>query len=210
MNPIKSIAAFVNTLRAIVNERPRDRELLNGKVILYKNSVVNIHPTGTVQIDDGVFQFNKPWTKNDPFASLLEIDEEASLRVKNTFFIYSGARVYVNKGSSLTLGSGYINNNLNLTCFNRIEIGHNVAISVNVSIRDSDNHTLVPSENVMTQPIKIGNNVWIGMNSTILKGVEIGDGAVIAAGAVVNKSIPARCLAGGVPARVIKENIDWY
>jgi acetyltransferase-like isoleucine patch superfamily enzyme len=61
----------------------------------------------------------------------------------------------------------------------------------------------------MTQPIHIGNHVWIGMNVTILKGVQIGDGAIIAAGAVVTRNIPARCLAGGVPARVLKENITW-
>jgi acetyltransferase-like isoleucine patch superfamily enzyme len=210
MNLIQSIRSLVSAFRTLVTQQPGNRELLNGKVILYKNTVASLHPAGTLQVDEGIFEFNKPWTEPDPFPSLLSVAEGATLLVKNTFFIYSGARVYVNKGATLILGSGYINNNLNLTCFDRIEIGHNVAISVNVSLRDSDNHTLMPAEKPMTQPIKIGNNVWIGMNVTILKGVEIGDGAVIAAGAVVNKRVPPRCLAGGVPARIIKENIDWY
>lgn len=60
-----------------------------------------------------------------------------------------------------------------------------------------------------TRPIVIGNKVWIGTNVTVLKGVKIGDGCVIAAGSLVTKDIPANCLAGGVPAKVIKENVKW-
>lgn len=54
-------------------------------------------------------------------------------------------------------------------------------------------------------PVTIGNDVWIGGNVTILPGVNIGDKAVIAAGAVVTKDVPANTVAGGVPAKVIKE-----
>lgn len=76
-------------------------------------------------------------------------------------------------------------------------------------IRDSDNHTIHYDGFEKSKPIIIGNHVWIGMRATILKGVTIGDGAIIAAGAVVTKDVPARCLVAGVPARVIKENIEW-
>lgn len=53
-------------------------------------------------------------------------------------------------------------------------------------------------------PIEMGNDVWIGANAVILDGVNIGDGAIIAAGAVVNKDIPAYAVVGGVPAKTIK------
>jgi acetyltransferase-like isoleucine patch superfamily enzyme len=51
--------------------------------------------------------------------------------------------------------------------------------------------------------------VWIGMNSIILKGTRIGNGAVIAAGAVVTRDVPEKCLVGGVPARIIRKIVEW-
>ena len=109
----------------------------------------------------------------------------------------------------LNLGSGYINYNLKIRCNSEISIGENVAFSENLIIWDSDAHEILGNENGKTQPVKIGDHVWIGTNVTILKGVTIGDGAVIAAGSVVSRNIPARSLAGGVPAKVIKENVEW-
>ena len=76
-------------------------------------------------------------------------------------------------------------------------------------IRDSDNHTIVRDGYTPTAPIKIGNHVWIGVNCTILKGVTIGDGAIIAAGSVVTKDVPAHSLVGGVPAKVIRTDVEW-
>ena len=53
--------------------------------------------------------------------------------------------------------------------------------------------------------VKLGKNVWVGAHATILPGVTVGDNAVIAAGAVVTKDVPAGCVVAGVPARVIKQ-----
>lgn len=92
-----------------------------------------------------------------------------------------------------------------------IKIGNNVAIGPYVRIRDSDSHDFeYPGYNKPnTAPIIIEDHVWIALGVTILKGVTIGEGAVIAAGSVVNKSIPPHCLAGGNPAKVLRENVDW-
>lgn len=87
-----------------------------------------------------------------------------------------------------------------------IEIGNNVLIGQQVVIA-TINHDLIPQKraNMFPAPVKIGNDVWIGAHATILSGVTIGDGAVIAAGAVVTKDVPQNVVVAGVPAKIIKQ-----
>ena len=74
------------------------------------------------------------------------------------------------------------------------------------------NHPLSPSKRRQhigqAKPVNIGRDVWIGANCTILPGVTIGNNVVIAAGAVVTKNVPDNCVAGGVPAKIIREIND--
>lgn len=126
------------------------------------------------------------------------------------FVFYAGCRLTVSENAKLTLGhSSYVNNESVIECFAEIKIGDDCAIAERVVIRDSDNHIIKRDGYKKSAPIIIGNHVWIGMNSVILKGVTIGDGAIIAAGSVVSKDVPPHTLVGGVPAKVIKENVEW-
>ncbi len=90
-----------------------------------------------------------------------------------------------------------------------IEIGDDCMIAELVSIRDHD-HAFASTSGVYREqgfvcaPVRIGRNVWLGGKVTICKGVTIGENSVIGANAVVTKDIPANCIAGGVPARIIK------
>jgi acetyltransferase-like isoleucine patch superfamily enzyme len=102
----------------------------------------------------------------------------------------------------------------------RINIGNDVMISWGCTICDHDSHSLRYSErkndvvnfkngvknwdNVKTAPVVIHDKVWIGFNCSILKGVTVGEGAVVAAGSNVVKSVPPWALVGGNPARVIR------
>ena len=128
------------------------------------------------------------------------------------FTMYEGASIVVLEGGRLTLGrSSYMNSSL-IQCATSISIGDNCAIAVDVLIQDTDFHAILDKdgkEKVYSKPITIGNHVWICTKAIILKGVTIGDGAIIAAGAVVTKDVPAYSLVGGNPARVIKENVRW-
>lgn len=87
-----------------------------------------------------------------------------------------------------------------------IEIGNGVLIGHNTTIATL-NHDFNPAkrQNLIPNPVKIGDNVWIGADCTILPGVTIGDGAIVGAGSVVTKDIPSNTIAVGNPARVIKE-----
>ncbi len=79
-------------------------------------------------------------------------------------------------------------------------IGHNVVLAtLNHEVAPEKRGTMHPA------PIVIGKNVWIGSNATLLPGVSIGDGAIIAAGAVVTMDVPVNTVVGGVPAKLIKE-----
>ena len=81
------------------------------------------------------------------------------------------------------------------------DFGKNIEIvfaTLNHGLAPEDRHTTYPA------PVILGRNVWVGSNSTILQGVTIGDNAVVAAGAVVTKDVPANAIVGGVPAKVIK------
>lgn len=109
------------------------------------------------------------------------------------------------RGARLTIGGGdgYASRNVSIECRERISIGAGVAISSDVMIRDTDSHQLLGMTHVMTQPVVIGDRVWIGAKASILKGVTIGNGAV------VTHDVPPNCLVAGAPARVLRTGIDW-
>jgi acetyltransferase-like isoleucine patch superfamily enzyme len=141
--------------------------------------------------------------------SQLKIAASGKLEINGNFRIYSGFFIDICEGATLSLGSGYINNNVRIVAFDKITMGSDVAISENVTIWDSDSHSISGASGPVTSPVCIGDGVWIGMNVTILRGVRIGDGAVVAANSLVREDVPPRTLVGGVPARVIRENVSW-
>lgn len=99
-------------------------------------------------------------------------------------------------GGKLEIGDTcFFNHNCSITCMKNIKIGSNCKFGNNLVIVDHDHNFKYKSkEEYVSEAIQIGNNVWIGANVTILKGVFIGDNCVIAAGTVVQKSIPANTI----------------
>ena len=124
--------------------------------------------------------------------------------VDETFALFPP--IYSDFGKNITLGREvFINacchfqDHGGVTIGDRCQIGHNVVFA-------TLNHGLAPEDRQTTYPapIVLGRNVWVGSNATILSGVTIGDNAVVAAGAVVTKDVPADTIVGGVPARPIR------
>lgn len=114
--------------------------------------------------------------------------------------------------AAILIGDGVGLNGTSITARSRtIRIGDHTMFAPNVIVVDSDYHATWPPEGRATSPafdqdadVTIGRNVWIGMRSILLKGTNIGDGSIVAAGSVVTGEIPSNVLAGGVPARVIR------
>ena len=188
--------------------RKRRTRLLKGKV--------DIHPSA-ILLDSAYFDY-----RTEEESKRIFIDEESMIGCNFIFesdsgVIKIGKRTFINAGT-------------NIIYINEIEIGDDVTIGWNIYIYDHDSHSLdyrfrkddierqredfyanrnfifsKDWSNVKSAPVKICNKVWIGFNAIILKGVTIGEGAIVAAGAVVTKDVPAWTVVAGNPATIVKK-----
>ena len=126
---------------------------------------------------------------------------------------FHACSLIIGKEGELLIGKNVGMSATAIVCHDKIVIGDDVNIGGNVAIYDTDFHSLNPNDRLnreedikltKTKPIKIGNNVFIGAHSTILKGVTIGDNVVIGACSLVSKDIPSNEIWGGNPAKFIK------
>jgi acetyltransferase-like isoleucine patch superfamily enzyme len=137
---------------------------------------------------------------------------------------YAGVSFALGEKGTCKIGDFTLLNGALIMADERIEIGRHVLVSWNVGIADSDFHPIdaaqrridtmalapfykdrPPRPPLKTAPVIIEDNVWIGMNAVILKGVAIGENSVVAAGAVVSKSVPANVVVAGNPAVIVKQ-----
>lgn len=131
-------------------------------------------------------------------------------KIEKDCIIRSPIQIIPRITSQISIGNSFISSNCRFSIpqGSFLEIGNEVLIGPNVSFEAVDHNLLYvkgKSRGANTKGIVIKDGVWIGCNVIILKGVEIGEGAVVAAGSVVCKSIPEYTLFGGVPAKFIKK-----
>jgi len=169
-----------------------------GKVKISSTAAFDISGALRLGTRAGIGRFYPSWAEFHP---------GSKITVSGEFSFMSGYRLRVGEGAELRLGSGYLNHGGDILCRAQVVIGDNCIFGPQVAIRDDDAHEIIGSARMA--PIIIGDNVWVGTRAIILKGVTIGDGAIVAAGAVVTKDVPPRAIVGGNPARVIRENASW-
>lgn len=126
---------------------------------------------------------------------------------------FHACSIIIGKEGNLIIGKNVGMSSTAIVCHHNIEIGDNVNIGGNVAIYDTDFHSLASDKRIDKKtdrletkkaPIKISNNVFIGAHSTILKGVCIGENAIIGACSLVSKNVPKNEIWGGNPAKFIR------
>lgn len=145
--------------------------------------------------------------------SLIQISNGGKIILKGTVGLSQGVILIANH-ATLTLGNHFrCNYSTTIDCSNEdITFGDEVVCGWNVTIKNSDGHTIIKNgtEGKMSASIQIGNHVWLCAHSCVLKGVSIGDNCVVAYGSLLTKATNERgVLYGGVPARLIQRNINW-
>ncbi len=185
--------------------------LKHKQIIIYPKTELLIGKNVTMSLGNGhlVCNFSHFGKRFRRMYSILSMGDHSKFILESdNFTMCEGSCINLREGALLRLGGkGYINERTIIDCANRIEIGYGTIISSDVRISDTDVHTIEGKEN--TSPIVIGKHVWIGNAAQVLKGVHIGDNAVVAAGSVVVSDVPANTLVAGVPAIIKKTNINW-
>lgn len=196
----------------------------SSSIRVLNKSVISVAPSGKIVMGErSFFEINRQDYLRTGEKATLFIAENAALRISGSFTMHGSSKLMIHKGGIVETGNHtYLNGGI-IECSSHISIGDECAIADGVRIMDNSWHNYcateegVESDTSVTdkmsgecaRPVKIGNHVWIATNAVILPGVTIGDGAVVAAGAVVTKSVPERCMVAGVPAKVIRNDVMW-
>ena len=159
--------------------------------------------------------------------TFLAINPNSKVYIGKDFVLNSGkgygietgaSNIYVENNAELYIGENVGMSSVVIGCQEKIIIGNNVNVGGGGILMDTNFHSLDPYlradrqndyKGIKTAPINIGNNVFIGARSIISKGVSIGENTIVATGSVVIKSLPANCIAGGNPCKVIKQIETW-
>jgi acetyltransferase-like isoleucine patch superfamily enzyme len=159
---------------------------------IFGRPIIQKHRGSRIQLNDGLSL--RSWPRSNPLAPYHPV--VLSTRKAD-------AVIQVGKDCGFT-GS-------TIVAANRVQIGNRVQVGGNAHIVDFDFHPLTPERRAEDfnagahAPIIIRDDVFVGMDSLVLKGVELGEGCVIGAGSVVSQDVPPRTVAAGNPARVVRE-----
>lgn len=160
--------------------------------------ITRIYLRRATQVRGIVFTQGKPIIDNQGYLEIGHL-----VRIWSTVF---RSRIAVQRGARLVIGNNCRLNGTTIAATQEIIIGNNCRLAPFSHIMDGDyhdvNNRLLSGESA---PVILEDDVWIGTRSTVLKGVTVHQGAVVASGAVVTKDVPAYTMVGGIPAKVIKK-----
>lgn len=148
----------------------------------------------------------------DEGKAVARIQEGAVFEIKGSCNFFNGVKINLFPGAKFAIGDGsYIAFNSSIFVEEQVEIGRNCAISWDVEIIDTDFHRVAMADKgIRRSGIVIGDHVWIGAGTRIMKGVRLGNNVLVAANSVVTKSFPDNSIIGGNPAAIIGRKKENY
>lgn len=200
-------AALRHRLLPRLRRTPQRPIWVGSRTVLEGAERITVSEGGALRIGLGAFGLS---SEHD--TSVVRVREGASLHCEGIVSLQRGVRVVVD-GGRLTLGHGTNVNGTGtkLLCAQEITIGRDCTFSWDVQVLDNDFHAITVDgvEQPSAAPVRIGDRVWVGTRAVVLKGVTVGDGAVVAAGAVVTRDVPPGAVVAGVPAKVVGRADSW-
>lgn len=178
-------------LAVVFKKKKTGRVIINGKLVIEKRGARP--PVGDV---------------------VIEVYDGATLVIHGTVILGGGVHLLVGKGATLTIGSQVegrtsISYGTEIIANENVKIGSGCMLSWDVLVMDTNIHPILEPPTQIHQPVVIGDHVWLGARSTVLKGVAVGAGAIVGTAAVVVKDVAAHTAVGGNPAKVLKEGVRW-
>ncbi|MDO5340830.1 MAG: Coenzyme F420 hydrogenase/dehydrogenase, beta subunit C-terminal domain [Bacteroidia bacterium] len=202
-----------------VNNRSNTEGTWSRCLYTMPNAAFDIHPSAKIRLGVPVLFGNNP-VKGMKMSSCLRMEENTILEFHDgpltrygsgAYNLRYGAYIEIVNGGHLTIGQGAANVNLTIMCAKEVTIGNGVRIGRNVSIRDWNGPHVIVSDTYRNHaPVSIEDHVWLCTGCTIMPGVTVGEGSVVAANSTVTKDVPPHSLVAGSPAKVVKSNIEWY
>ena len=141
--------------------------------------------------------------------NFIKMGNGCNLKVRNTVYFHGdnnvvtiGDNVTFDGNTLIVVGEG-----------SNVNIGSDCIFADRVHIRTTDQHLIFDADGKRINPardVNVGSHVWLGKEAIIMKGVSIGDGAIVGMDSMVTKDVPERCIVVGKPAKVIKQNVYWH
>ncbi|MDR2648209.1 MAG: polysaccharide pyruvyl transferase family protein [Clostridiales bacterium] len=206
---------------ALMDERERllqierDKPSITGKLTKIGNVIITMAERSKIIIDpEAELILNANLPEGSQKECILTLHPGAILHVTGKFRVSYDSRIILWNNAKMTVANGFVNFGAAISPQREIIIGDDFLAGSQIAIWDYDSHKIIEAEsgdilNNPTDAIKIGKHVWMGLGSMITDSVSVGEGAIIAAKAVVTHNVPENSIVAGVPAKVIKTGVTW-
>lgn len=201
---VKQSTTYTNNNQIVFSDLLRDEVISNPFV----NSKVNFEGENNLLLIDSNVQVSNSIINFKGSNSLIYIRKTRNNKLSISCSIYNESTLFINQGSS-------VNGRLNLVISEsqNILIGRDCMFSFGCWLRTADVHLIYDSNTKnrinFSKGLIIGDHVWIGQDSKLLKGAKIGSGSVVGLGTVVSNAVPSNSIVAGVPAKIVKLDIFW-